>query len=152
VIRWEPPGLIPHDDLGVQTVQGRAGGNGGTQGVIQISSFDSEQASGPCRWSLAALLAVLAVLAIPATALAQADNPTEAQYEPVTEQIDQGPGTLTEVQTGGPGDPADQQSADRPVAGLPFTGLDIGLLAAVAALLGGSGLLVRRMSRAPSED
>jgi hypothetical protein len=49
--------------------------------------------------------------------------------------------------------PADEQPADgdRVVSALPFSGLDLGLLAAAAALLGLSGLALRRLTRAPSE-
>jgi hypothetical protein len=89
------------------------------------------------------LLATVALLAIPATALAQNVDPTDAQYNPVNEQIDQGPGTLTETQSGVPGEPS---SSDRVIGDLPFTGLDIGLLIVAAAALGGSGLVLRRLS------
>ncbi|MET0730950.1 MAG: hypothetical protein ABWZ03_07150 [Solirubrobacterales bacterium] len=87
-------------------------------------------------------------MAIPSTALAQAVDPTDAQYTPVTEQIDQGPGTIAESQSGEPETP----STDRPIGDLPFTGLDVGLLVLAAALLGGSGLVLRRLSRASSRE
>jgi hypothetical protein len=118
--------------------------------VIEITTFDTGRASRRGWPSGVVLLAVVALLAIPSTVLAQAKNPTDAQYAPVTEQIDQGPGAQTQVQSG---DPAEAPpSADRPVAGLPFTGLDIGMLAIAAALLAGSGLVLRRLSRAASQD
>jgi hypothetical protein len=94
------------------------------------------------------LFAIVALLAIPSTALAQAVDPTDAQYEPVNEQIDQGPGTLTEIQSGAPSDTP--STDDRAIGNLPFTGLDVGLLIAAAVLLGGSGLVLRRLSRESS--
>jgi hypothetical protein len=122
--------------------------------VIHISASGSSTHAGRGRGkAVAALFAIVVLAAIPSTALAQAVDPTGAQYEPVTEQIDQGPGTLTETQSGVPnqsGVPADKPTADRAIGGLPFTGLDVGLLIAAAALLGGSGLALRRLSRPSS--
>lgn len=119
--------------------------------MINISTFGSSvKAAGrgrSRRRGLATLFATLALLAIPATALGQNVDPTGAQYNPVNEQIDQGPGTLTETQSGVPGEPP---STDRVIGDLPFTGLDVGLLIAAAVLLGSSGLVLRRLSRASS--
>jgi hypothetical protein len=116
--------------------------------VIHISAFGSSTHAGRGRGkAIAALFAIVVLVAIPSTALAQAVDPTDAQYEPVNEQIDQGPGTLTETQSGVPND---TPTTDRAIGGLPFTGLDVGLLIAAAALLGGSGLLLRRLSRPSS--
>jgi hypothetical protein len=90
------------------------------------------------RRALAALLATVALLAIPSTALAQQVSPTQDQYQ------------RTEVVTGNPGDPGNPggPSTSNQVGGLPFSGLDVGLLIAAAAVLGGSGLVLRRMSAA----
>jgi hypothetical protein len=122
--------------------------------VIHISASGSSSHAGRGRGkAVAALFAIVVLVAIPSTALAQAVDPTGAQYAPVTEQIDQGPGTLTETQSGvpnQPGVPNDTPTADRAIGGLPFTGLDVGLLIAAAALLGGSGLVLRRLSRPSS--
>jgi hypothetical protein len=89
------------------------------------------------RRALAALLATVALLAIPSTALAQQVSPTQDQY------------SRTEVVTGNPGNPGDPSTtADQLTGDLPFSGLDVGLLIAAAAVLGGSGLVLRRMSAA----
>jgi hypothetical protein len=83
------------------------------------------------------LLATVALLAIPSTALAQQVSPTQDQY------------SRTEVVTGNPGNPGDPSTtADQLTGDLPFSGLDVGLLIAAAAVLGGSGLVLRRMSAA----
>jgi hypothetical protein len=117
--------------------------------VIHISASGSSTHAGRGSRAVAALFAIVALVAIPSTALAQAVDPTDAQYAPVTEQIDQAPGTLTETQSGAPSD-RPTTTTDRAIGGLPFTGLDVGLLIAAAALLGGSGLVLRRLSRPSS--
>jgi hypothetical protein len=88
------------------------------------------------------MLATVALLAIPSTALAQQVSPTQDQYE------------RTEVVTGNPGNPGDPgnpSTTDSVTGDLPFSGLDVGLLIAAAALLGGSGLVLRRVSAADRE-
>lgn len=119
--------------------------------MIEISTFGScRQPSGRGRTKVfAVLFATVALLAIPSVALAT--SPTEAQYKPVNEQIDQGPGTLTEAQSGNPSSPPAAEP-DRPVAGLPFTGLDAGLLLVAAVVLAGSGLALRRLSGTSARD
>ena len=52
----------------------------------------------------------------------------------------------------GSGDPSGSRSDDRSDsagATLPFTGIDLALLAGGGALLAGSGLLMRRLTRSP---
>ena len=71
-------------------------------------------------------------MALPAAALAQ--SPTDKQYGSTLEFISQGSG----------GDPGAGASASAP-GGLPFTGLDVGLLAAVAV-----GLLIAGLHAAPA--
>jgi hypothetical protein len=67
---------------------------------------------------------------VPAAALA-AGSPTDAQYTPVLQQVSVG---------GGP----PPSSAGGSGGGLPFTGLDVALLAAIAGGLLLAGLLLRR--------
>jgi hypothetical protein len=100
-----------------------------------------------------ALLGVIAAVAIaPATALAQdaLSNPSSAQYEPQS----QVQGTSTNGNNG-PSAPATAAPAvaatsnsglNSNVGSLPFTGLDVMVLAVVAAGLIGTGLTLRRLS------
>jgi hypothetical protein len=107
-----------------------------TISTLRSANQNRRRRRKPLR-AVAALLATVALLVVPATALGQNVAPTQAQYEPSNELIAQGPG--------GPGTPP---STDRATGDLPFTGLDVGLLVAAAALLGGSGLVLRRLSAA----
>jgi hypothetical protein len=95
-----------------------------------------------------ALLAVVAAVAIaPATALAQdaLSNPSASQYQPKS----QVQGTQT---TGTSSKPAATTAAENTsglsgnVGSLPFTGLDVIVLAIVAAALIGTGVALRRLS------
>jgi tetrahydromethanopterin S-methyltransferase subunit E len=100
-----------------------------------------------------ALLAVVAAVAIaPATALAQdaLSNPSASQYEPKS----QVQGTSTNGSNGANGSntgvPA---AADTSASGLngnvgslPFTGMDVIVLAVVAAALIGTGVALHRLS------
>jgi hypothetical protein len=106
------------------------------QGVMKISNHgrNNPQGGRSPRRALAALLATVALLLVPASALAQSVSPTSDQYDPKTSIVSEGPG--------GPGS---TPSTDRAAGGLPFTGLDVGLLIGAAALLGGSGLVLRRV-------
>ena len=94
-----------------------------------------------------ALLGVIAAVAIaPATALAQdaLSNPSSAQYEPKS----QVQGTSTNG-TNGPSGPVAATSnsgLSSNVGSLPFTGLDVMVLAIVAAGLIGTGLALRQLS------
>jgi hypothetical protein len=94
------------------------------------------------RIALGGLVATAALLVGPTAALAQDINPSSDQYDNTPEQIEKSVG-------GGAGDPGGDPgtgSSDRVVAGLPFTGLDLGLLAAAALLLGASGIVLRRLA------
>ena len=111
------------------------------QGVMKISNHGGNtnpQGGRSPRRALLALLAVVALLLIPSSALAQEVSPTSDQYNPRTQIVSEGPG-----EPGGPGGPS---TDDRVTGALPFTGLDAGLLIGAALLLGGSGLVLRRMS------
>jgi hypothetical protein len=87
----------------------------------------------PAAWLAAGLLVV--ALAAPSAALAA--SPTHAQYQPKNHQI-----AATDGSTGS-GPSAPSQST---IGSLPFTGLDIGVLALAAVALLGAGFALRRLS------
>ena len=97
-----------------------------------------------------ALLAVVAAVAIaPATALAQdaLSNPSASQYQPQS----QVQGTSTNGSNDGSNDgPAAANTSasglNGTVGSLPFTGMDVIVLAVVAAALIGTGVALRRLS------
>ena len=93
-----------------------------------------------------ALLAVVAAVAIaPATALAQdaLSNPSAAQYQPQS----QVQGTSTTGSGPAANTVAKKTSGlDGNVGSLPFTGMDVIVLAIVAAALIGTGVALRRLS------
>jgi hypothetical protein len=94
-----------------------------------------------------ALLAVIAAVAIaPATALAQdaLSNPSASQYEPKS----QVQGTSTNGSNGSAAKPAAENTSglNGNVGSLPFTGMDVIVLAIVAAALIGTGVALRRLS------
>jgi hypothetical protein len=93
--------------------------------------------------------AIAGALAAPGTAVAAGD-PTDAQYA----------SNLAQISAGGPGGgpagagtaSATASSADT-TGSLPFTGLDLGVMAAVAAALGVGGLAMRRhLARAGADQ
>ncbi len=96
-----------------------------------------------------ALLAVITAVAVaPATALAQdaLSNPTASQYEPQS----QVQGTSTNGSNDGSNGPVAANTSNSGlnsnVGSLPFTGLDVIVLAIVAAGLIGTGFALRRLS------
>ena len=105
------------------------------------------------RLFLAALCALVAALAIAAPASAQdcqnSGQVTLDQYGEVVDRFDFGScarggggGELTDPGTADPG-----TATDPGTAGLPFTGLDVGLMGVAAAGLVGAGLLLHRRAR-----
>ncbi len=99
------------------------------------------------RGSLTRLLAIFglaSVLGLAAAVPALAQDPTSAQYNSAVNQV-QG-----EVGGGGPSSPAPAQRAsglqENVVGGLPFTGLDLLALVAVALALASIGFALRRMT------
>jgi hypothetical protein len=80
---------------------------------------------------------------VPATALAA--DPSTHQYVSTLDQVSQGGGGASLGDPGGVGEVGGDPS------GLPFTGLDVGLLAVVAAALVVAGLLLRRRRSDPTE-
>jgi hypothetical protein len=99
------------------------------------------------------VVALLALgLVFSATAYAQSSvdgSPGNDQAGQIQAQVEQGgPGE------GGPGGPEGGPGETAPVAtdegsSLPFTGLDMALLAAAGGLLAAAGLAMRRLTRAP---
>jgi hypothetical protein len=93
-----------------------------------------------------ALLAVIAAVAIaPATALAQdaLSNPSASQYEPQSQV--QGTSTTGSAAQNSTGNTS-RSGLNGNVGSLPFTGMDVIVLAIVAAALIGTGVALRRLS------
>ncbi len=84
------------------------------------------------------LAAGLLCLALAAPSMATASSPTDAQYKPQNHSISV---------AGGGGNGSGPSAPSRSTIGsLPFTGLDIGVLALAAAALLGAGFALRRLS------
>jgi hypothetical protein len=112
-----------------------------------------------------ALAAVVAVFALPAQAMAN-ENCSNAGNDPTAAQYCSVAGVHTkggESNSGGPSGGETEPAAEEPVVEavnsesapseasessgtLPFTGLDVGILAAVAVALTGTGLVLRRLT------
>ena len=91
------------------------------------------------------LLALAAMLLFAAPAMAQTGDPTSAQYKDEATQISE------DVGDGGGGGTTSSQPPDsglhkEVVGGLPFTGLDLIALAAVAIALTSMGFALRRLT------
>ena len=109
------------------------------------------QASSPKARGLKAVLAVamlsVALFAIPGQAFAgdPCNDPTQGQYAAGTQQcVAAGLG----AGGGGGGQPAERVAVPQASSGpsLPFTGLDVAALAAVALALTGTGMVLRRLA------
>jgi len=89
-------------------------------------------------WTVLALAIV--ALAVPSAALA--GSPTQSQYGTTNHQIAAAGGG------GGPSGsgPSGGGSNEPVISGLPFTGVDVGVLALASVALLGSGLTLRRLS------
>ena len=97
-----------------------------------------------------AAAACAALLIVPATALGQdaLSNPSAAQYTPQS-QVQGTSGTGGPMANGGP--TASNTTAGRPTAengsgSLPFTGMDLAVVAGAALLMIGAGFALRRLS------
>jgi hypothetical protein len=96
---------------------------------------------------IGATLLVSGVLAVPAMAQDQLSNPSAAQYEPASQvsgATGSGGGTgsspsVASTPTGGGG-------GNSQIGSLPFTGMDLAIVAGVALLLTGTGLALHRLS------
>ena len=91
---------------------------------------------------VSAVMSVALLAALPAAA-AQASSPTSAQYDTTNYQLAAGGG-------GGPSDPS--AGNDPVISGLPFTGVDLVLLAVVALALLSAGIALQRLSRTAESD
>jgi hypothetical protein len=91
-----------------------------------------------------AVLAALVALAAPASAIAGSPTPTKAQYAPGIQGIFGGGGG------GGQHGPSTSSSSGN-VGSLPFTGLDVGVLALIGVGLLASGAVLRRRHRVTGE-
>ena len=93
------------------------------------------------RISLIVVLACLLGFALVPPAVAQdvSDDPTAAQYEP---PIPPGEDTASSSASGGSG-------LNSSIGSLPFTGMDLLIVAGVALLLTGTGFALRRLSAPP---
>jgi hypothetical protein len=105
-----------------------------------------------------AIAVLAAAFALPAQAFAQNDcsnahsDPTAAQYCPQSDVLGEGaagngttstPSPTSSVESAPESTPAPTTSTG---GSLPFTGLDIGMLALAAVALTGAGLLLRRLT------
>jgi hypothetical protein len=104
----------------------------------------------PIVW-LASALALLAIAAAPSAAMASSQgnctSPPKCEYQPKSQQIAAtGGGGGGDTRGGGSGGPTAATSAHSTIGGLPFTGLDIGVLALAAVALLGAGFALRRLS------
>jgi hypothetical protein len=91
------------------------------------------------RFGLLLVLAALAAfVALPAVAMAQgsSDDPSTAEYTPNIPPGNEG-GTAGGSSSGG---------LDSQIGSLPFTGMDLIILAGVALVLTGTGFALRRLS------
>jgi hypothetical protein len=90
-----------------------------------------------------AVLSTCLVLALGGTALAQA-NPTQDAYSGTA-------GQTVEQVGGNAGTPSPAPSSSATVGVLPFTGLQLLLIGVAGSVLIGTGLVLRRSVRPPSE-
>lgn len=90
--------------------------------------------------SIVALLATVAALSLVGPAMAQADDPTNGQYDNDVQKVAAGLGSGGNT----PSTPAGLQK--KVVHGLPFTGLDVVAMLAVAVALTSMGLALRKLT------
>jgi hypothetical protein len=91
--------------------------------------------------SLALIAVIGALVAGPASAMAQdaLSNPSAAQYEPKSQVEGTTTGAVADTASG-------NSSGGNGTGTLPFTGMDVLILAAVALALIGTGVTLRRLS------
>jgi hypothetical protein len=97
---------------------------------------DASTRRRPALW----LAAVLVVLALAAPAAAMATSPSHDQYDPKSQQI------AATGSGGSSGGGSATTSGNSTIGSLPFTGLDVGVLALAAVALLGAGFALRRLS------
>ena len=100
-------------------------------------------------WAKAVVALAVPGVALMVPALASAADPTGAQYEDTAEQVSSSVASGTDGGAAGNdplvGGPLD----DRVVDALPFTGLDVVTVVAVALVLIATGFVLRRLSASP---
>lgn|SRR5436190_23971582 len=99
---------------------------------------DASTRRRPAVW----LAGVLVVLALAAPAAAMATSPSHDQYDPKSQQI----AATGSGGGGGGGSATTSSSGGSTIGSLPFTGLDVGVLALAAVALLGAGFALRRLS------
>lgn len=92
------------------------------------------------RSIVALVMTVAALSLVGPVAMAQADNPTNAQYDNDVQKVAAGLGSGGNT----PSAPAGLQK--KVVTGLPFTGLDVVAMLAVAVALTSMGLALRKLT------
>ena len=129
--------------------------------MIHISTLNRTRGQKPLRRlaGVAVAAVAVAVIALPAAALAA--DPTADQYGSQLQTLSAGSSGNSTPSGGAPGTTATNSTP--PAAGapsatqssgggsLPFTGLDVGLLAAVAGGLALAGFMLRRQAREASD-
>ena len=125
--------------------------------VIDIFTLHRSRGRTPIgrRGTLAVAVLVIAALALPVAAFAQTVDPTSQQYNSTLQTLSTGSSQNTPG--GSPSSTNNAGSPTPPAAGapsatstggsLPFTGLDVGLLAVVAGGLVLAGFMLRRQAR-----
>ena len=93
-------------------------------------------------------LSALALALAPASALAQSSDEGYETDGPTVQNQIEGGDTAGQNESGGEPTPSAEASGDQK-AGLPFTGLDLGLLAGAGVLLVGMGAGMRMVLRLP---
>jgi hypothetical protein len=127
--------------------------------VIIISSNHSSFRFGAARQLVAIVATVAAFVAIPALASAQTIDPTTDQYNNVLQQVSRGGNPCSDSSSAsssanctpppascesGSGSASGSSACEPSAGGLPFTGLDVAALAAVAGFLLLAGVGLRR--------
>jgi hypothetical protein len=88
------------------------------------------------KLTVSAVVTAALLVALPGAAAAQASSPASAQYDDQAQLIrDQ----AHQAKTATPSDPV--------IGGLPFTGVDLGILAVLAVALVGAGAAIQRTER-----
>jgi hypothetical protein len=113
--------------------------------VFSLSTVHEQEERDPMRTLITTVCALALVLALATTAFGQssADGYSD-QGGQVLSAVDQGGGGSGGSVAGTPTSTATDESGS-----LPFTGLDIGLLAVAGAVLALAGLCMRRLTRSP---
>ena len=91
------------------------------------------------------LTAVAGLLVAPGTGLAQ-DDPSASQYDPPIPSAAAGEAGESAEAAAGTASGNSGSGLDSPIGSLPFTGMDLLILLAVACLLVGTGMALRKLS------